>query len=41
MAVPYPMNVEIGSLAWYLMVLVAGLATGILVAWIRRVINRK
>lgn len=35
------MNIEIGSAAWYLLILLAGLATGMLIAWIRRTINRK
>lgn len=35
------MNIEVGSPVWYLLILLAGLATGMLIAWIRRVNNRK
>jgi hypothetical protein len=30
------MSLEVGSFAWYALLLVAGLATGAVIAWLRR-----
>lgn len=35
-----PMTFEIGSPAWYVLMLVLGLAVGFLIAWIRKIRSR-
>lgn len=31
---------EIGSVAWYLLLLVLGIATGMLIAWLRKIFTK-